>query len=335
MKRYFVIYSSLILLLFLLIFMNINSGSVDLSLAQVLDIILKNTEDSTKLTIVWELRLPRICAAVLLGGALTVAGFLLQTYFANPIAGPYILGISSGSKLTVALAMVFFLDRGRTLSSWEMVAAAFVGAMAAMGFVLLVSTKVRQMSILIVCGVMIGYICSAITEFVVTFAQDANIVNLHNWSLGSFSGMTWEKVRMMSVFVAYGVIASFCLSKPIGAFSLGENYARSVGVNVTLTRVFIIILSSLLAACVTAFAGPISFVGIAVPHIVRMLLKTSKPMVIIPGCFLAGAVVMLLCDGIARVLFAPTELSVSSVTAVLLVPVVIWMMIRRKDNGHA
>lgn len=335
MKRYIITYTSLIIIAALLVVLNVNSGSVNLSLSEVGRVIFQKSGDATAVKIVWDLRLPRICAALLLGGALSVAGFLLQTYFANPIAGPYILGISSGAKLTVALTMVYFMNKGRIINSWGMVFAAFVGAMLAMMFVLLISTKVKQMSILIVCGVMIGYICSAITDFVVTFANDANIVNLHNWSQGSFSGMTWEKVKMMSLFVVLGVASAFILSKPIGAFSMGENYARNVGVNITLIRVLIILISSLLSACVTAFAGPISFVGIAVPHLVKIMMKTAKPIVMIPGCFLAGGVVMLLCDGIARVCFAPTELSVSSVTALLLVPVVIWMMIGRKGKSHA
>lgn len=335
MRRYIITYTSLIILAAMLVVLNVNSGSVDLSLSEVGQIIFHRTGDATAVKIVWDLRLPRICAALLLGGALSVAGFLLQTYFANPIAGPYILGISSGAKLTVALTMVYFMNKGRTINSWGMVFAAFVGAMLAMMFVLLISTKVKQMSILIVCGVMIGYICSAITDFVVTFANDANIVNLHNWSQGSFSGMTWDKVKMMSVFVVIGVTSAFVLSKPIGAFAMGENYARNVGVNITLIRVLIILISSLLSACVTAFAGPISFVGIAVPHLVKIMMKTAKPIVMVPGCFLAGGVVMLLCDGIARVCFAPTELSISSVTALLLVPIVIWMMIGRKGKSHA
>lgn len=329
MKRYVRIYILFVILILLLIFININSGSVSLSVKEIWNILLRRSEDVTSTKIVWEIRLPRIMAALILGGALSCSGYLLQTYFANPIAGPYILGIASGAKLTVALTMIFTLERGLHMSSAGMILAAFVGSLIAMGFVLLISTRVKNMSMLIVCGVMIGYICTAITDFVVTFANDANIVNLHNWSQGSFSGMTWKNVRIMSVLVFVTVMITFFMSKPIGAFSMGSNYAKSVGVNVTLVRVMIIILSSMLSAAVTAFAGPISFVGIAVPHIVKTMLKSSKPIVMIPGCFLGGAAIMLLCDGIARVVFAPTELAISSVTAVLLVPVVIYMVLKK------
>lgn len=330
MRRYTITYISLMILIALLVFLNINTGSVNLSVGEVLDIITGGPSDDVNSRIIWNLRLPRICAAILLGGALSIAGYLLQTYFLNPIAGPYILGISSGAKLVVALTMITFLNHGKTITSWQMVLAAFVGSLIAMGFVLLISTVVKQMSVLIVCGVMIGYICSAITDFVITFADDANIVNLHNWSQGSFSGMTWDKVQMITIMVVITVVVTFCMSKPIDALCMGENYARGVGVNVTAVRVAIILLSSLLSACVTAFAGPISFVGIAVPHLIKSLIKTARPIVMIPGCFLGGAVIMLFCDGIARVCFAPTELSISSVTAVLLVPVVIYMMIRKR-----
>ena len=213
-----------------------------------------------------------------------------------------------------------------------MVAAAFVGSLIAMGFVLLISFRVSKMSLLVVCGIMIGYICSAITDFCVTFADDSNIVNLHNWSQGSFSGMTWDNVRMILWIVAVTMVVTFFLAKPIGAYQLGESYARNMGVNVKALRIGLILLSSMLSACVTAFAGPISFVGIAVPHLVKLITKTAKPIIMMPGCFLCGAVVTLFCDGIARTVFAPTEISISSVTAVFLVPVVIAAMLRKQRN---
>lgn len=282
---------------------------------------------NTMKTVILSIRLPRILSALLLGGALALSGFLLQTFFGNPIAGPYVLGISSGAKLTVALAMVFSLSSGMALSSLAMVLSAFLGSMLAMAFVLALSTKVRSMSILVVCGILIGYICSAVTDFVVTFADDSNIVNLHNWSLGSFSGSSMTDVYLISILVAAGLLFSFLISKPIGAYQLGEAYAKSMGVNIKGLRVALILISSLLSATVTAFAGPISFVGIALPHLMKLIFKTSRPLIMIPACFLGGAIVTLACDDIARSLFAPTEVSVSSVTAVFLVPVVITMMV--------
>ena len=305
-------------------------GSVSLSLQDIQAILSGTDRESTAYHILWDIRLPRLLAAALLGGALSVSGFLLQTFFANPIAGPFVLGISSGAKLVVALVMILFLGKGLFMGSATMIVAAFAGSMLSMGFVLVIAKRIRQMSVLVVCGVMISYICSAVTDFVVTFADDANIVNLHNWSMGSFSGTTWDQVRVITVVVLPVFVLAFCMAKSISAYQLGEEYARSLGVNVKRFRAELILLSSVLSACVTAFAGPVSFVGIAVPQLVKRLFGTAKPIVVIPGCFLGGAVFCLFSDLIARTLFAPTELSISSVTAVFGAPVVIWIMIRRK-----
>ena len=200
------------------------------------------------------------------------------------------------------------------------------------GFVILMSRVMDNMSMLIVSGVMIGYICSAITDFVVTFADDANIVNLHNWSKGSFSGITWENVVLMTIVTGITTVGIFLLSKPISAYQMGESYAKNMGLNVQMFRVVLVMLSSVLSACVTAFAGPVSFVGIAVPHLVKSLFQTAKPILMIPACFLGGASFCLFCDLLARTLFAPTELSISTVTAVFGAPVVIYIMIHRKKE---
>lgn len=328
--RYAVSFVILIVLLLMLFFWNINAGTVQMSVKEIFDIIVKKTGEQTAYNIVWQIRLPRILAALLLGGALSVSGFLLQTFFGNPIAGPFVLGISSGAKLVVSLVMIFLLSRGIASSSLVMILAAFVGSMISMGFILLVSRKVKRMSMLVICGVMIGYICSAVTDFVVTFADDSNIVNLHNWSLGSFSGTTWGNVQVCTVVVLISLALAFLMSKPMSAYQLGENYAQNMGVNIKAFRISLILLSSVLSATVTAFAGPISFVGIAVPHLIKSLMKTAKPILIIPGCFLGGAVFCLFCDLIARTVFAPTELSISSVTAIFGAPVVIYMMVRKQ-----
>ena len=328
-KRYILSFLLIFILLGLVIWWNICSGSISLTGEQIRQILLGDQENGTAYNIIWEIRLPRILAALLLGGALSVSGFLLQTFFGNPIAGPYVLGISSGAKLVVAITMIAFLGKGITLSSWGMVAAAFLGSLLAMGFVLLVSVRVHDMSMLVVCGIMIGYICSAITDFCVTFADDSNIVNLHNWSRGSFSGMTWENVAVMAGVTFVSAAAVFLLSKPIGAYQMGETYAKSMGVNVAHLRFFMVILSSILSGCVAAFAGPVSFVGIAVPHLIRWLFADTRPLVLIPGCFLGGSVFCLFSDWLARTVFAPTELSISTVTAVFGAPVVIFVMMRK------
>lgn len=332
-RRYALAFGLLAVLLVALAAWNLNAGTLSLSVSQVAAILLGQNTDETAYRVLWDLRLPRVLGAVLLGGALSVSGFLLQTFFSNPIASPFVLGISSGAKLTVALTMIFLLSRGVASSSWLLIGAAFVGAMAAMGLVLVVSQKVRRMSVLILCGIMVGYICSAVTDFAVTFAEDANIVNLHNWSVGSFSGLTWSSVGTIAITVGVGLVWALFLSKPMGAYQMGESYAQSVGVSIRRFRVELILLSSLLSACVTAFAGPVSFVGIAVPHLVRSLFGTAKPLVVLPGCFLGGAVFCLFCDLIARTAFAPVEMSISTVTALFGAPVVIYMMVRRQNRA--
>ena len=327
--RWTICFAALALLAVVFFILELAVGSAKLSLNDVAGAFTGSSDRSAR-TIVRDIRLPRALAAVLLGGALSVSGFLLQSFFNNPIAGPYVLGISSGAKLTVALSMMFTMKYGILLNSAEMVGAAFVGSMLSMGAILLLSGRVKNMAQLIIAGVMIGYICSALTELAVTFADDANIVNLHNWSMGSFSGINMNNVKTIAVIVLAAVSAAFMLSKPMSAYQLGESYAKNMGVNIKLFRTALILLSSILSACVTAFAGPVSFVGIAVPHLVKTAFGTAKPIVIIPASFIGGAVFCLVCDLIARMLFAPVELSISTITAVFGAPVVIMAMLSRR-----
>ena len=323
---------SFALLLFLLLALSalcLVLGSVSLTLRELLG---GGSEIAARIL---DLRLRRLLSAGLLGGGLAVSGFLLQTFFANPIAGPFVLGVSSGAKLTVALVMVALLSRGTVIGSAGLCGAAFLGSVLVMGLILLISGRVRQMSLLVVCGVMVGYVCSAITDFVVTFADDSNIVNLRAWSLGSFSGISWANLRVIAPVVGMGLLGSFLLSKPMSAYQLGEAYAQNLGVNLRIFRRQMILLSSLLSACVTAFAGPVSFVGVAVPHLMRRLLGAARPILMVPACFLGGAVFCIGCDLLARTLFAPTEMSIGSVTAVFGAPVVVWMLLSRRREVHA
>ena len=332
-KHYTRGFGLLLALLVLLLAANVLTGSTPLSVKDVLHTLSHPKDSSTVHSIVWNIRMPRLLAALLLGGALSVAGYQLQTFFANPIAGPFVLGISSGSKLVVALVMIACLQKGITLTSGMLILSAFLGAMLCMGIILLAAGRVRNMAILIVCGVMIGYICTAVTDILVTFADDSNIVNLHNWSMGSFSGIGWSSVRTAAITIALALVAAVFLAKPMGAYQLGEAYAQSMGVEIRRFRLMLILLSSLLSACVTAFSGPISFVGVAVPHLMKSLFRTAKPLVMIPACFLGGGVFCLGCDLVARTLFAPAELSISSVTAVFGVPVVLSMLLSRQRRA--
>lgn len=307
--------------------LNINTGNIHILVPKILRILFLKEGAATEYNIIWKIRLPRILMAALLGGALSLSGFLLQTFFSNPIAGPFVLGISSGAKMVVALTMIVYLKYIGRFSSYTLILAAFIGSLISTGFILLMSKKVQHMASLLVGGIMIGYICSAITDFVVTFADDSDIVNLHGWSQGSFSGMSWSNIRVAAVVVGLAVLFTFFLSKPISAYQLGEAYAQSMGVNIKTFRVILILLSSILSACVTAFAGPISFVGIAVPFLARKAFGTSKPIVVIPGTFFMGAVFCMICDLIARMALAPVELNISTVTSILGAPIVIYMMI--------
>ena len=329
-RRVLCCFGILSVLLVMLLTLNLLAGSSRITPGEAFSALFRGETGETSARIIRSIRLPRLLAAAVLGGGLSVSGYLLQTFFGNPIAGPFVLGISSGAKLLVALVMIVSFGKGIFLHSAAMVAAAFCGSMLSMGLVLLASRKLRSMALLVVCGVMIGYVCSAITEIAVTFADDSNIVNLHNWSMGSFSGIDMGDVAVLSGIVVPAVLLAFLLSKPMAAYQLGEAYARSMGVNLRRFRAALILLSSVLSACVTAFAGPISFVGIAVPHLMRSFFRTAKPILMVPACFLGGGVFCLFCDLIARTLFAPTELSISTVTAVFGAPVVIWMLLTRK-----
>jgi iron complex transport system permease protein len=331
--RYIIAFLLLSISVLVFVAMNVCIGTVKISLEDIIASIGGGQINNSR--ILWDIRMPRTMAALILGGALALAGYLLQTFFHNPIAGPFVLGISSGAKMVVALVMVFLMGQAIRVSSVTLIAAAFLGAMVSMGFVLLMSRKVNNMSMLVVSGVMIGYICSAVTELVVTFANDAEIVNLHNWSRGSFSGMTWDNVIVMAVVITVTFVIVFFMAKPLSAYQLGESYAQNMGVNIRLLRVALVILSSILSACIVAFAGPISFVGVAVPHLVKSLLGSAKPILMIPACFLGGSVFCLFCDLLARTMFAPTELSISTVTAVFGAPIVLWVMIRRSREKVA
>lgn len=332
--RYIAAFVFLAAALAVFLILNICIGSVRIPAGELLGILLGRPGRLTAERILLDIRLPRITAVIVLGGALALAGYLLQTFFHNPIAGPFVLGISSGAKMAVALVMVVLMGRSMRVSSADLILAAFVGALLSMGFVLLVSRRMPGMSSLVVSGVMIGYICSAVTELIVTFAEDADIVNLHSWSQGSFSGITWENVRIMAAVVSVTFLIVFCLSKPLSAYQLGESYALNMGVNIRMLRIWLVILSSVLSACIVAFAGPISFVGIATPHLVKRLLDSASPILMIPACFLGGSVFCLFCDLLARNVFAPTELSISTVTAVFGAPVVLWVMAKkRRERG--
>lgn len=283
----------------------------------------------TEQRIIFSIRMPRMLLAAVLGGALATSGFLLQTFFRNPMAGPFVLGISSGAKMLVSICIIFLAPFIGKMNSAMLVFASFLGSLIVVLVVLVVSQKVNSMSMLLVVGIMMGYICSAVTDLAITFADEHKVAELTNWSMGSFSGASWETVGYSSLVCLVCMGLAWLLSKPIGAYALGEGYAQSLGINLKFFRVCLVVLTSLLSSCVIAFAGPISFVGIAVPHLSRSLLKTSRPSMVIPTTFLCGAAFTMFCDLIARTLFAPTEMAIGTVTSFFGAPVVIYMMLKR------
>ncbi len=329
------VFLMLVLLIIIAFFMNLGIGNVNIPVREIWNIIIGNSQGDVNSTIIMDIRLPRVLMAFILGGGLAVSGFLLQTYFSNPIAGPYILGISSGAKMMVAIVLIFIVGSTGRSSNLLLVSAAFVGAIVTTSFIILISRVVSNMAVLLAAGIMVGYICSAITDFLVAFADDSDIVNLHSWSQGSFSGIDMSSVYYALILVGIMVVLVMLLSKPLDALRLTENYARSLGVNVRFVRLMVILISSVLSACVTAFVGPISFIGIAVPFLMRELLATSRPIVLIPASFLAGSVFCMFSDLLARQLFAPTELNISAVTSLFGAPIVIYMIVRRHGRNEA
>ena len=252
----------------LLLVLNANTGSVRIAPLDVFRIVLLRAGEGTSdYNVLWKIRLPRLLAAALLGGALSVSGFLLQTFFRNPIAGPYVMGISSGAKMCVGLVTIFMLKQVGGMPFYVTMLAAFGGSMLCTGFVLLFARRIHSMAMLLVVGIMVGNICSAITDFMISFAAESEIANLTAWSLGSFSAISWQNLNVTAAVIGVTLVGVFMMSKPIGAFALGEGYAQSMGINVKVFRMLLILTSSLLSACVTALAGPISFIGIAVPQI--------------------------------------------------------------------
>lgn len=341
--RYAAIFVGLGVLFVLAVLWNIHTGSVDISVREIWRILLHKSEVQRQIdlgtagasavsayNIIWKIRLKRVLLAAVLGGALALSGFLLQTFFRNPIAGPFVLGISSGARMFLAIVTVALSTAMTQVPLWITVAASFFGSMLTMLFALAFGRRTRNMSMLLVIGIMLSYICSAVTDFLINFADEADIVNLTHWSMGSFSGGSWQDVGVSALIVLPTVLVVFLLSKPLSAYALGEGYAQSVGLDVRRFRLALIALSSVLSACVTAFAGPVSFVGIAVPHICRILLRSEKPILMVPASFLCGAVFCMVCDLVARTVFSPTELAVGTVTSAIGAPIVIWLMISRR-----
>lgn len=332
--QYTIYFTALFLLLITALICNICFGSVKVPLSKLSAILFNELpKNSLESTIVWNIRLPRVIGAIISGACLSCAGLLMQIFFRNPIVGPSVLGISSGSSLFVGfiiLAGVKFGFKGS--SSMLMILAAFVGAVFVMMIVLGISYKVKNVVTLLVIGIMVGYICNAVTNFLVTFSTKEQLQGFHMWSLGSFSSFTWANIKYMLLLSIPFLLVSFLISKPLNAILLGENYARSMGVNIKALRIIIIFTASILTAIPTAFAGTVSFIGLAVPHIIRLSFRTSNNKLLIPGTILFGAVIAGSCDLLAKLLFSPVELPISTITSFIGAPVVIILILENRKG---
>ncbi len=308
--------------------LNICSGSTDLSPSEVWRLLL-TPDDSTAGMIVWKIRLPRTIASLLGGGFLAVSGLLLQVYFRNPIVGPFILGISSGATLMVSLTMLTTLAvQLHLMSPVTTTVAAIIGAYAVMALVVYVSSRVRSGITVLIVGLMVGYLCHSVTAVLTALAEKEQVKGFVLWGLGSFSGFKWGEIQLLLFFGGALALLVFLMAKPLNALLLGEEYALSMGIAVRKFRVLLLLSSCALAGLVTAMAGPVAFIGLAVPHMARMVFSTSDNRILIPACLLFGGLVTSLCDIAARSLLSPVELPLSAITALFGAPVVIGLLMK-------
>ena len=311
--------------------LNIAVGSIHISLPEVVNIVFHHIQDdSVQSTIVWKIRLPRSLASVMGGAAIAVSGLLLQVFFRNPIVDAYVLGVSSGATLLMALVMLGGVTLGMSITNpMFLFTGAFLGALTVTAVILTFAFRVRNPVTLLVIGLMVGYLCSAATGLLTTFADNEKLKGFMIWSMGSFAGFTWPQVRLLFLLGTPFLFLSLMISKPLNSFLLGEDYAKSMGVNIRMFRLCIILVSSVLSAAVTAFVGPVAFVGMAVPHIARLLLRSSDNRLLVPATILFGGITTALCDLAARTLLAPAELTISTITSFFGVPIIIWLLMKR------
>ena len=336
MRRGVVINCLLVLLVVVLLAVNLAVGSVSIPLRDVISIVMGHEAARPSWQfIIMESRLPQALTAMLCGGSLAVSGLMLQTAFKNPLAGPTIFGINSGAGVGVALVM---LALGGSLSIGSVsisgfvavLAAAFVGAMAVMGLIFLFSTMVRNNVMLLIVGIMIGYIANGVVSLLNFFATDEGVKSYMVWGMGSFGGVPMNQIPLFAALCVVGLIGALLLVKPLNALLLGEMYAENLGVNTRRVRNWLIIITGLLTAVTTAYCGPIMFIGLAVPHIAHLLFRQADHRILMPGTILAGAVIALLCNVIC---FLPGESGViplNAVTPVMGAPVIIYIIAKRK-----
>jgi iron complex transport system permease protein len=332
------IFILLIIIVIILFFLDVFFGSVSIKASEVLKTFFSYT-DSNFETIIIKFRLPKAITALVVGIALSLSGLQMQTIFRNPMAGPDVLGISSGASLGVAFVILGFSgnitpDSLKGLGNWILVASAWIGAGAVMILVMFISSRVKDIMTILILGIMLSSCISAFVTIMQYFSNETMLKTYVIWTMGSLGNLTGSQLNVLLVSVSSGILLSLFSAKMLNALLLGENYARSIGLNIRFARVVIFACTSILAGSVTAFCGPIGFIGIAVPHIARILFKTSDHKLLIPGTILAGGAVMLASDIISQLPGSESVLPVNSVTSLIGIPVVIWVIVsNRKYSG--
>ena len=320
--------------------LDIGLGSVRIPALDVMKVLAGiETENDLWHKIIFMIRLPKALSAVLAGSALAVAGLQMQTLFHNPLAGPSVLGITAGASFGVALVMlsggsaasIYAIQQLEIGGSWLIVIASALGAAMVMAIILLVSIRLKDNISLLIIGIMIGNISISIVSIWQYFSEPEQIQDYLMWTFGSLGGVTSGQLSIFSGVVLIGILLVFLSSKSLNTLLLGENYARSLGLNIKLTRFFLILTTSLLAGAVTGFCGPIAFVGIAVPHIARSVLGTSDHRVLIPASLIIGAMLMLFCDIIAQLPGSQYSLPINAITALLGSPIVVWVILKNRN----
>jgi len=315
---------------------NISLGSVAISFETIIDsFLVKETDLSSQEYIIQNYRLPKAFTAILVGSGLGISGLLMQTLFRNPLAGPFVLGISSGASLGVAIVILGASVFGGTLaalmsSQWSLILAASIGSFLVLLAVVTVSLRVRDTMAILIIGLMFGSITAAIVSVLSYFSNAEQLQQYIFWGFGSLGNLSWYELGILFVVYCIGIVLSISAIKGLNSLLLGENYAKSLGLHIQKNRLLIIIATSLLAGTVTAFAGPIAFVGLAIPHLTRQLFKTADHKILLPGVFLYGAIIMLICDSIAQLPMSDYTLPINAITSLIGAPVVIWLLVRRK-----
>lgn len=339
-KKWRAVFLLLILILLLCFILSISLGSVQIPFGFVVEHFLGSSDNEVWSNIIQNFRVPKATTSLLAGSALAISGLQMQTLFRNPLAGPFILGISSGAGLGVALVIFLgfwlggFIGMTGIGRSWLLVGAAGLGSFIVLSIVLVASFRVRSGVSLLIIGLMFGSAVSALVSILQYFSQAENIQAYVIWTFGSLGSLSWEELRVMMPVVLLSLTLSFLLSKPLNALLLGENYAESLGLNLKKARMLIIINTSLLAGTVTAFCGPIAFIGLAVPHIARMLFNTGNHLLLTPLVILLGGILLTIFDILAQLPGMQETLPINAVTSLFGAPFVIWLILRRSNHNY-